>query len=135
MQLGLMRVFSSLEAAAEKVLQSGAAGSGGSGAARLDGTTADGALLQDLQRCLAVYQPLHSPINAASLRRALRPSRRLAAALLNWWRRPGAQQEQQLEAAQAAAKRSCAYLRCANLGGGSGPSAKQGELEGSRRCR
>ncbi|PRW56311.1 hypothetical protein C2E21_5126 [Chlorella sorokiniana] len=55
----------------------------------------------------------------------LPPARRLAAALLDWWRRPAAQQEQQLEAAQATAARSCAYLRCANLGAGGGPAAGQ----------
>lgn len=51
----------------------------------------------------------------------------LAAALLDWWHHPSAQQAQQLEAAQAAAARSCAYLGCANLGGGGGPAAGQGE--------
>lgn len=36
-------------------------------------------------------------------------------------------------ASQAAAARSCAYLRCANLGGEGGPAAGQGV--GSQRCR
>ena len=39
----------------------------------------------------------------------------------------------QLELAQAAAARSCAYLCCANLGGECGPAA--GEGVGNRRCR
>ncbi len=39
----------------------------------------------------------------------------------------------QLELAQAAAARSCAYLCCANLGGEGGPAAGQGV--GSMRCR
>ena len=65
--------------------------------------------------------------------KVLRPACQLADALLDWWRRPEAQQEQQLEAAQAAAARSCAYLRCSNLAGGGGPAA--GEGEGSQRCR
>ncbi|KAI7839143.1 hypothetical protein COHA_007146 [Chlorella ohadii] len=62
----------------------------------------------------------------------LPPARRLAAALLAWWRRPEAQPAAALELAQAAAARSCAYLRCANLGGEGGPAAGQGD--GSLRC-
>ena len=57
----------------------------------------------------------------------------LGHALLAWWNRPEAQPEQQLELAQAAAARSCAYLRCGNLGGEGGPAAGQGV--GSMRCR
>jgi hypothetical protein len=57
----------------------------------------------------------------------------LSAALLDWWRRPEAQQAATLELAQAASHRSCAYLRCANLGGEGGPAA--GEGVGSMRCR
>ncbi|PRW59997.1 Zinc finger MYND domain-containing 19 Q7TSV3 [Chlorella sorokiniana] len=53
-------------------------------------------------------------------------------ALLAWWRRPEAQAAAALELAQAAAARSCAYLRCANLGGEGGPAAGQGV--GSQRC-
>jgi hypothetical protein len=37
-----------------------------------------------------------------------------------------------LELAQAAATRSCAYLRCANLAGEGGPAAREGL--GSQRC-
>ena len=61
------------------------------------------------------------------------PARRLAAALLAWWRRPEVQPAAALEVAQVAAARSCAYLRCANLGGEGGPAAGQGT--GSQRCR
>ena len=68
--------------------------------------------------------------NAASW---LPPFRHLAAALLAWWRRPEAQSAAALELAQAAAARSCAYLRCANLGGEGGPAAGRGA--GSQRCR
>lgn len=57
----------------------------------------------------------------------------LAAALLAWWRRPEQQAEAALEVAQAAAARSCAYLRCSNLVAEGGPAAGQGE--GSMRCR
>jgi len=67
------------------------------------------------------------------LRCMLPPARQLATAVLDWWRRRSAQQEVLLKAAQAAAARSCAYLGCANLGGGGGPAAGQGE--DSLRCR
>ncbi len=63
----------------------------------------------------------------------LPPARRLATALLAWWRRPEVQQVAVLEAAQAAAARSCAYLCCANLSGEGGPAAGQGN--GSQKCR
>ncbi|KAI3433924.1 hypothetical protein D9Q98_003726 [Chlorella vulgaris] len=42
------------------------------------------------------------------------------------------QADDALELAQAAAVRSCAYLRCANLAGEGGPAAGQGQ--GSQRC-
>lgn len=61
------------------------------------------------------------------------PARRLASALLAWWKRREAKPAAMLELAQAAAARSCAYLRCANLGGEGGPGAGQGV--GSMRCR
>ena len=64
--------------------------------------------------------------------RYLPPATRLAAALLQHWRRPEQQQEDALALAQAAAARSCAYLRCANVGGEGGPAA--GEGAGSARC-
>ena len=46
---------------------------------------------------------------------------------------PAVETERQLALAQAAAGRSCAYLRCANLGSEGGPAAGQGA--GSMRCR
>ena len=67
----------------------------------------------------------------------LPPARSLADALLAWWRRPEAQPEAALEVAQAAAARSCAYLRCANLGGEGGPAAvcaMHARLHMGRRC-
>ena len=70
---------------------------------------------------------------AALQERVLPLCRELAAALHAWWQRPEQQPALQLEAAQAAARRSCAYLRCANLGGEGGPAA--GEGVGSLRCR
>ena len=59
--------------------------------------------------------------------------RSLATALLEYWRRPEAAEAGQLELAQAAAARSCAYLRCANLECEGGPAA--GEGTGAKRCR
>ena len=47
--------------------------------------------------------------------------------------KPERHAEAQLELSQAAATRSCTYLRCANLGGEGGPAA--GEGVGSMRCR
>ena len=73
---------------------------------------------------------MHHSLQSASA--WLPPARQLATALLAWWRRPEEQQAA-LELAQAAAARSCAYLRCANLRGEGGPAAGQGI--GSQRCR
>ena len=57
-----------------------------------------------------------------------------AAAQQHREQRPWIQQaEEQLHGRLAAATRSCAYLRCANLGGEGGPAAGQGV--GSMRCR
>ena len=58
---------------------------------------------------------------------------RLAPVLQDWWSSREQRKEAALRLAQAAARRSCAYLRCANLGGEGGPAAKQGV--GSSRCR
>ena len=58
--------------------------------------------------------------------------RQLAAALLEHWARPEQQQQDALQLAQAAAARSCAYLRCSNVGGEGGPAVGQGA--GSQRC-
>lgn len=74
---------------------------------------------------------MHHSLQSASA--WLPPARQLATALLAWWRRPEEQQAAALELAQAAAARSCAYLRCANLRGEGGPAAGQGV--GSQRCR
>ena len=57
----------------------------------------------------------------------------LASALLDWWRQPEQEAGMRLQLAQAAAARSCAYLRCTNLGAEGGPAA--GEGVGSMRCR
>ena len=73
------------------------------------------------------------PCSVATAQRLCAASLRLAAALLDYWQQPEQAAAGQLEAAQVAAARSCAYLRCANLGGQGGPAAGQGE--GSARCR
>ena len=95
-----------------------------------------GQAVAQLTACLGELANSAAPsaATAADLQqRALPPAARLAAALLDWWRRPEQQQQDALALAQAAAGRSCAYLRCANLGGEGGPEAGQGV--GSMRCR
>lgn len=63
----------------------------------------------------------------AHLRRdVLPPARQLAVALLEWQQQPEQQAAARLEMAQAAAQRSCAYVRCPNLAGEGGPLAGQG---------
>ena len=64
---------------------------------------------------------------------ALDPVAQLAAHLLASMEQQQGPAERQLAAAQAAATRSCAYLRCANVGGSGGPAA--GEGVGSKKCR
>ena len=77
---------------------------------------------------------LQAKLSAGYLQRhILPPARRLAKAALGARCQAEAQMPTALEAARAAAARSCAYLRCANLGGGGGPAAGQGE--GRLRCR
>ena len=58
--------------------------------------------------------------------------RSLAELLQQVWDLPEQQEAARLATAQVAATRSCAYLRCANVGGGGGPAA--GEGDGSSRC-
>ncbi len=118
-QLGRNNILQQLLRAAEDVAQqpAAAAGSEADAAAAVAEAAAD-----------------RSALNAESIERhCLLPARRLAAALLAWWRRPAAQQAAVLESARAAAARSCAYLRCTNLGGEGGPAAGQGT--GSKCCR
>ena len=57
----------------------------------------------------------------------------LAAALEQYWQLPELQAAAELDLAAAASARSCAYLRCANLGAEGGPAA--GEGVGSSKCR
>ncbi|PRW59495.1 HIT MYND zinc finger [Chlorella sorokiniana] len=93
-------------------------------AAALDRLTKSGPAEQLLSPGSAVSQMLlHTVLPAA---------RQLGAALLEWWALPEQAGPLRLEAAQAAAARSCAYLRCANLAAEGGPAAGQGV--GSMRC-
>ena len=63
---------------------------------------------------------------------ALPGASRLAEALQAFWQQPEQQAADELELAQAAATRSCANLRCANLGLTGGAAARQGA--DSKRC-
>ena len=72
-----------------------------------------------------------SPVQVAS--QLLPHAADLAALMQQYYALPAVEAETQLALAQAAARRSCAYLRCANLGGEGGPAAGQGA--GSMRCR
>ena len=63
---------------------------------------------------------------------ALPAAETVARLLRQHWAKPEQQAALQLELAQAAATRSCAYLCCAQLGGEGGPLA--GEGKGSKRC-
>ncbi|KAL4421393.1 hypothetical protein ABPG75_010684 [Micractinium tetrahymenae] len=66
------------------------------------------------------------------LLRTVVPAQRVAALLLQHWARPEQVAADRLVLAQAAAARSCANLRCANLGLEGGPAAGQGR--GCKRC-
>ncbi len=66
-------------------------------------------------------------------RSLLPPAADLAALMQQYYALPAVEAERRLQLAQAAAGRSCAYLRCANLGGEGGAAAGQGA--GSMRCR
>ena len=99
-------------------------------------------VLQQLQQVAGIGAGLEHRQGAGLVAQLPELSSRLPAAtkladLLHEWYQPAMQPEQhadaQLALAQAAATRSCAYLRCANLGGGGGPAA--GEGVGSQRCR
>jgi len=89
-----------------------------------------------------VIAALHQAVETAQQGRVPQALRQLASEVLPQAAQPAALAVQhltpapeaaQLELAQAAATRSCAYLCCANLGGEGGPAAGQGV--GSMRCR
>jgi len=72
-------------------------------------------------------------LQLASARDNILPAALTVARLLHQhWQAPEQQAADRLELAQAAATRSCAYLRCANLAAEGGPAA--GEGASSKRC-
>ncbi|PRW21076.1 transcriptional regulator [Chlorella sorokiniana] len=75
---------------------------------------------------------LHGRLESLARQLELPLLRSLATALLEFWRRPEAAEVGQVELAQAAAARSCAYLGCSNLELEGGPAA--GEGAGAKRC-
>lgn len=98
-------------------------------------SAATAAALAELRAALVqLEQQLHTlntlGLEASQLCTALE---RAAAALEPWWALPEQLAKQQLEVAQVAATRSCAYLCCANVAAQGGPAAGQGV--GSMRCR
>ncbi|KAL4439768.1 hypothetical protein ABPG75_002769 [Micractinium tetrahymenae] len=84
-----------------------------------------------LDRAMACAQR-GSGDSAEMLGRVLPPAEALAAALQEWWALPEQVAAARLEAAQAAAVRSCANLRCANLGLEGGAAAGEGVC--CKRC-
>ena len=119
-------------------------GAGDALACEADATAPQRRVLRQVQQAAGVSDGLGciNVSNATLLARLPALSGRLPAVakladLLHQWWQPAMQPEQHAEAqlvlAQAAATRSCAYLRCANLGGEGGPAA--GEGAGSMRCR
>ena len=72
-------------------------------------------------------------MSASQLLPLAQPAAHLAGLLQQYLALPAVEAERLLAAAQAAAGRSCAYLRCANVAGEGGPAAGQGT--GSMRCR
>ncbi len=91
------------------------------------------ALEQSCHKLLEMESIEHLPSLAATHVPAVAAAERVAALLLQAWDSPEQQAARRLELAQAAATRSCAYLRCANVGGEGGPFAGQGA--DSKRCR
>ena len=83
--------------------------------------------LQAFDAAKAAHRPDARRGLAAAPGEALPASRRqLATAMLDYWRQGEAAAAEQLQLAQAAAARSCAFLRCANLGTGGGPGGRAG---------
>lgn len=86
----------------------------------------------DLQAALARAPEPTTDLIAMAFAASLPRWERLAAVLLRQWEQPEQQAADRLALAQAAATRSCANLRCANLGLEGGPGA--GEGKGCKRC-
>ncbi len=89
------------------------------------------ALGDDSAGAVRAYTPAHMLQTLAGV--LLPACAPLATALVAHWREPEQLAALQLQAAQAAAARSCAFLHCCNLGARGGPAA--GEGAGSQRCR
>ena len=90
-----------------------------------------------MQRRLELLDGLAADARAANrtphLRQLLQPAAELAALMQQCLALPAVEEERRLAVARAAAARSCAYLRCADVAGEGGPAAGQGI--GSMRCR
>ena len=93
------------------------------------------ARLADAQQQLATVLAATAPeqLLSAFAEQVQPAAAELAAALHAYWQLPEQRAAAELALAQAAAGRSCAYLRCANLGAEGG--AATGEGVGSKRCR
>ena len=101
------------------------------------------ALVEQMQAATSAVQAADATVAAAAsraeggparlrLRLVVQPAAALARLLQQYWQLPEQQAAGRLEVAQAGATRSCAYLACANLGGGGGPAT--GEGVGSKKC-
>ena len=99
-----------------------------------ESSIAPAALVEQLRAAAPPLLDL-SPNNAERFLRGqlMQPAAELAALMRQYYALPAVAAERQLALAKAAAGRSCAYLRCANLSGEGGPAAGQGV--GSMRCR
>ena len=134
-----------LVAIATNVLCALDSAAGAVGASSATPTPQQQPLLQQLQQAAGVSAGLERSSDASSaallaqlteLSSRLPAAAKLADLLHQWWQpamQPERHAEARLELAQAAATRSCAYLRCTNLGGEGGPAAGQGV--GSKMCR
>jgi hypothetical protein len=92
-------------------------------------------LAGQLEASLAAFDASTAPlVEAVTIlrERALPAAEALAQQLWQHWHRPGQEAAARLELAAAAAVRSCAYVRCAQLSAQGGPAA--GEGVGSKRC-
>jgi len=89
---------------------------------------------EELAQCstIADCRQLCASLAAQELNPSSGIAAQAAALLQEHWQRPEQQAEAVQWLAQMVPTRSCAYLRCANLGVGGGPGP--GEGEGSKRC-
>ena len=71
--------------------------------------------------------------SASRLQQLVQPATELASLMQQYLALPAVEEQQRLVLARAAAVRSCAYLRCANVAGEGGLAA--GQAASSMRCR